>query len=317
MTNKFDKMHGQGNDFIILDRRGVDAPPVSRDAARALADRRFGIGCDQILVIGDSDSADIRMDVLNQDGSPSNACGNGTRCVGDLVMRQSDAERLTVQTGAGILRLWWDAGGVAGVEGSNGARSAGANGTASADENGTGSAGARGEGVIAVDMGPVDTSWRGVPLLEERDTLSVDLGIDGIAHAVCHSLGNPHAVVFVDDAERIDLADIGPRVEGLPLFPERVNFSVASRIREGRFRMRVWERGAGITSACGSGACAVGAAICRRGLGPARNGIVMDGGEVQVEWDPDGGHAVLSGPVTHVFAGELAPAFGRLVGAAS
>ena len=154
-------------------------------------------------------------------------------------------------------------------------------------------------------MGPVSTGWNEVPLAHEADTLAVPLGVDGLDPAICHSLGNPHAVVFVEDAEAVDLATIGPRVETSPLFPQRVNFSVDSQLPDGAFRMRVWERGVGITMACGSGACAVGVAVARSGRGPASNRIVMDGGAVRIDWDETSRHVVMTGPVAHVARGVL------------
>ena len=280
---EFLKMHGLGNDFIIFDWRdagSADGGPasISEAAARRLADRRLGIGCDQILVIRDSGDADIRMDILNHDGSPSGACGNGTRCVADYVMRQTGRENLSIETDGGRLRAW----------------------------NADG-------GEIAVDMGPVATGWRDVPLADEVDTLCVPLGIEGLGDAVCHSLGNPHAVVFVDDAEAFDLPRLGLLAEHAPLFLDRVNLSVVSRIDEATFRMRVWERGVGITMACGSGACAVGVAIVRRGLGPRSNRIVMDGGAVQIDWDEASRHVVMIGPVTYVCQGTLSPELDSLL----
>ena len=267
---EFLKMHGLGNDFIIFDWRRGGVETVSAAAARALADRRRGIGCDQILVIRPSDKADIRMDILNHDGSLSGACGNGTRCVADLVMAEDATGTLSIETDGAMLRAW------------------------RADH-----------GEIAVDMGPVSTGWNEVPLAHEADTLAVPLGVDGLDPAICHSLGNPHAVVFVENAEAVDLATIGPRVETSPLFPQRVNFSVVSQLPDGAFRMRVWERGVGITMACGSGACAVGVAVARSGRGPASNRIVMDGGAVRIDWDETSRHVVMTGPVAHVARGVL------------
>ncbi len=275
---EFLKMHGLGNDFIIFDRRDSGPMQISEAAARRLADRRLGIGCDQILVIRDSAEADIRMDILNHDGSPSGACGNGTRCVADYVMRQTGRQELGIETDGGHLRARFDAG----------------------DQ-------------IAVDMGPVATGWNEVPLADEVDTLRVPLGIDGLGDAVCHSLGNPHAVVFVDDAEAVDLRRLGPLVEHAALFPERVNLSVVSRTGKAAFRMRVWERGVGITMACGSGACAVGVAIVRRGLGPRGNRIVMDGGAVQIDWDEASRHVTMTGPVAYVCQGTLSPELDALL----
>ena len=275
---RFLKMHGLGNDFIIFDWRGGGVDTVSEAAARALADRRRGIGCDQILVIRPSVSADIRMDILNHDGSFSGACGNGTRCVADLVMAEDETAELSIETDGAMLRAW-----------------------------------RAGNGEIAVDMGPVATGWDEVPLAHEADTLAVPLGIDGLDPAICHSLGNPHAVVFVENAEAVDLASIGPMVETSPLFPQRVNLSVVSQLADGSFRMRVWERGVGITMACGSGACAVGVAIARRGLGPRQNRIVMDGGAVQIDWAQATGHVTMTGPVAHVCHGTLSPELDSLL----
>jgi diaminopimelate epimerase len=275
---EFLKMHGLGNDFIIFDWRDSGPPRIDAAAVRHLADRRLGIGCDQILVIRTSANADIRMDILNHDGSLSGACGNGTRCVADYVMRQFGRDDLSIETDAGILRAWH-------VEG----------------------------GEIAVDMGPVVTGWRDVPLAQQADTLHVPLGVEGLGEATCHSLGNPHAVVFVDDAEAVDLARLGPLVEHAALFPERVNLSVVSQIDEAAFRMRVWERGVGMTMACGSGACAVGVAIVRRGLGPRSNRIQMDGGTVQIDWDEASHHVTMTGPVSYVCHGTLSSELDALV----
>ena len=274
----FAKMHGLGNDFVILDWRNDPDRRVPAAAAQRLADRRLGIGCDQILVIRPSQEADIRMDILNQDGSLSGACGNGTRCVADLVMAETGADRISIVTDGGMLSAW-----------------------RAADDQ------------ISVDMGPVFTGWQDVPLAESMDTLHVPLGVAGLPDAVCHALGNPHAVVFVEDAEGLDLARLGPQVEQSSLFPDRVNLSVLSRRDDGSFRMRVWERGVGITMACGSGACASGVAIARRGLGGDVNKIVMDGGAITIAWQRDNGHVVMTGPVAYVASGYLSPEISALL----
>ena len=274
----FAKMHGLGNDFVILDWRNDPDRRVPTAAAQRLADRRLGIGCDQILVIRPSQEADIRMDILNQDGSLSGACGNGTRCVADLVMAETGADRISIVTDGGMLSAW-----------------------RAADDQ------------ISVDMGPVFTGWQDVPLAESMDTLHVPLGVAGLPDAVCHALGNPHAVVFVEDAEGLDLARLGPQVEQSSLFLDRVNLSVLSRRDDGSFRMRVWERGVGITMACGSGACASGVAIARRGLGGDVNKIVMDGGAITIAWQRDNGHVVMTGPVAYVASGYLSPEISALL----
>ena len=277
----FLKMHGLGNDFIVLDARNpANGIPdkIGRVAATRLADRHFGIGCDQILVIRPSTKADILMQILNCDGSDAAACGNGTRCVADLVMRDLGLAELSIETRSGVLQSWREA------------------------EN---------KDHIAVDMGPARLAWDEVPLasdgeMRDQDTLGVDLG--AMVPAVCHSIGNPHAVLFVDDAEAVDLGSIGPKLENHPLFPDRANISFVHQIGPDRFRMRVWERGGGITFACGSGACAVGVAVHRSGRGSRRNEIIMDGGSVFIDWQDDGtlgGRVIMRGPVSYAFDGLL------------
>ena len=274
----FFKMHGLGNDFIVLDARepAKGIPDViSKTAATALADRHFGIGCDQILVIRPSQKADIFLEILNSDGSAAMACGNGTRCVADHIMQEFEQDRLAIETDAGILQSWRS------VENPN---------------------------QISVDMGSAYLDWAAVPLANEANTLSVDLGPLAPVPAVCHSLGNPHAVLFVDDAEAIDLENVAPPLEHHPLFPERANISFAHQIGPNKFRMRVWERGVGITFACGSGACAVGVAVHRSRRGSRKTEIIMDGGSVFIDWQDDGtagGRVIMRGPVAYVFDGIL------------
>jgi len=280
----FVKMHGLGNDFVILDSRGGKQVRVDPAAARLIADRRRGIGCDQILILRDDQKADFFMEILNADGSPSGACGNGTRCVADLVMEAAGLSKVTIATDAGLLHAW------------------------------------RGEtGLVSVDMGPARLAWRDVPLAQEMDTLSVELE-NAPGPAVCHSMGNPHAVIFVDDVMGVDLPALGLRIEHDPLFPERANLSIVSKLEDGVFRMRVWERGVGITLACGSGACAVGVAIARRGLGGYSNTIIMDGGPVQIDWqmpDKEGGKVILTGPVAYSFSGRMEGEVAALLEAAN
>jgi diaminopimelate epimerase len=273
----FVKMHGLGNDFVVLDARGDASSRVGVEAAKAIADRRRGIGCDQILVMRNAENADLFMEILNSDGSHAKACGNGTRCVADLVMTESNTKKVTIATDGGLLAAWRDV-----------------------------------DGLVSVDMGPAFLNWQDVPLASPMDTLCVD--IDGApGPAVCHSMGNPHAVIFVDDVMNVDVPTLGPAIEHAPIFPDRVNVSFVQKIEDGTFRMRVWERGVGITMACGSGACAVGVAIARRGLGGRKNRIVMDGGAVSIDWQEDqqpGGRVIMTGPVAYVcygrFAGRLA-----------
>ena len=283
----FFKMHGLGNDFIVLDARepAKGIPDViSKTAAIALADRHFGIGCDQILVIRPSQKADIFLQILNSDGSAAMACGNGTRCVADHIMQEFEQDGVAIETDAGILQSWRS------VEYPN---------------------------QISVDMGSAYLDWAAVPLANEANTLSVDLGPLAPVPAVCHSLGNPHAVLFVDDAEAVDLDNVGSPLEHHPLFPERANISFAHQIGPDKFRMRVWERGVGITFACGSGACAVGVAVHRSGRGSRNTEIIMDGGSVFIDWQDDGtagGRVIMRGPVAYVFDGILSTNLNGLLG---
>ena len=276
---EFLKMHGLGNDFIVFDARDpANAVPdkISATAARRLADRHFGIGCDQILIIRPSTKADVCMEILNSDGSQASACGNGARCVADFVMLSSSSA-VSIETATSVLLARRDLK----------------------------------TGDIAVNMGPALLGWQDVPLASQMDTLVVDLGPPAPVPAICHSLGNPHAVLFVDDAEAVDLARIGPVLETHPLFPDRANISFVNQIGTNRFRMRVWERGGGITLACGSGASAVGVAAHRAGLSGRMNDIVMDGGMVTIDWQDDGtvsGQVIMQGPIAYVCHGQLSDA---------
>lgn len=266
----FTKMHGLGNDFVVLDLRDGAAAPDA-DVARAIADRRWGVGCDQLILIepADMEGADVRLRFLNSDGSESGACGNGTRCAASVLMRESGVDRLTMETLAGRLE----------------ATSAPA-------------------GWFTVDMGPAHMDWSDIPLAEECDTLQLDIAQGPLVAPAAVNMGNPHCIFFVEDAEDIELAAFGPQIEHHPLFPERTNVEVATVIDRERIRLRVWERGAGITLACGSGACATAVAAVRRGLTDRKVELIMDGGSLTVEWRADN-HVLLTGPVATSFTGML------------
>jgi len=271
MERSFVKMHGLGNDFVIFDAR--DEPlTLNTDQTAMIADRRLGVGCDQILVIRESDMADIGLVILNSDGSEAAACGNGSRCVADLVMRQTGAQELTMDTKGGVIRAW------------------------------------REEDLVTIDMGPARLEWQDIPLREPGDTACVDLGLEGLPPAVCVNMGNPHAVHFVDDAEKIDLPAIGPVAEHHRLFPDRANIEIVSGLGENRLRMRVWERGVGITRACGTGACAVAVAAALTGRTGHDVEVVLDGGSLGITWQEDGpraGHVFMRGPTAKVFEGRM------------
>lgn len=266
----FTKMHGLGNDFVVLDLRDGTAAPDA-DAARAIADRRRGVGCDQLILIEPAimEGADVRLRFLNADGSESGACGNGTRCAASVLMREAEADRLTMETLAGRLEAT----------------------PATAGE-------------FTVDMGPAHLDWRDIPLAEECDTFHLGIALGPLEDPAAVNMGNPHCIFFVEDAEDIELAAFGPQIEHHPLFPERTNVEVATVIDRQRIRLRVWERGAGITLACGSGACATAVAAARRGLADRRVELIMDGGSLTAEWRGDG-HVLLTGPVATSFTGML------------
>ena len=266
----FTKMHGLGNDFVVLDLRdGTPAPDAV--LARNIADRHRGIGCDQIILIepATTDGIDARLRFLNSDGSESGACGNGTRCVAAMLMRAAGRDTLVLETLGGRLRAEQAAG-----------------------------------GLFTVDMGPAQLDWRDVPLVREADTLRLDIALGPLVGPVAVGMGNPHCVFFVDDAEDIELGALGPQIEHHPQFPRRTNVEVATVIDRGRIRLRVWERGAGITLACGSGACATLVAAHRRGLTGRKAELMMDGGALTVEWREDN-HVLLTGPVAVSFTGVI------------
>jgi diaminopimelate epimerase len=266
----FIKMHGLGNDFVLLDLRdGAAAPDVA--AAQAIADRRRGVGCDQLILIEPAamTGADVKLRFLNADGSEAGACGNGTRCAASIVMRESGVEQLAIETAAGRLEATSQRG-----------------------------------GELTVNMGPARFEWRDIPLAEEVDTLHLPIELGPLTDPAAVNVGNPHCIFFVDDAEDIELAMLGPQIEHHPLFPERTNVEAATVIDRGRIRLRVWERGAGITLACGSGACATAVAAVRRGLSDRTVELIVDGGSLAAEWREDG-HVLLTGPVATSFTGML------------
>ena len=268
----FIKMHGLGNDFVVLDARGAPLG-IDEKAARAIADRHRGVGCDQLLILEKprAPGAEVFMRIRNADGGEAEACGNGTRCIAALIMGESGRERAVIETVAGLLE-------------------------------GRAASGGR----IAVDMGEARLHWRDIPLARDCDTLHVPLSLGPLVDPVCTSMGNPHATFFVADAEAIDLAALGPRLERDPLFPERANIGVAQVVSRERLRFRVWERGAGITVACGTGACAALVAAARRGLAERKAELLLDGGPLEIEWRADG-HVVMTGPVAVSFSGTLDP----------
>lgn len=263
----FMKMHGLGNDFVVIDQRGNDTC-VSADLARAIGDRHRGVGFDQLAVLDDVADADIGLTFFNADGSTAGACGNATRCVARFEMARRGIASLTLKTERGLLQAE-DAG----------------------------------RGLTRVNMGAPLLDWRDIPLARATDTL--ELPIDGKPTAT--GLGNPHCTFFVDDAEAIDLASFGPTYEHHDLFPERTNVQIAQLVGENHLRMRVWERGVGVTLASGSSSCATAVAAARRGLTGRQVRIDLDGGRIDIDWRDDG--VWMTGPTAHVFSGHLTPEF--------
>lgn len=261
MSTPFRKMHGLGNDFAIFDAREV-ALAMPAERVRRLADRRRGIGCDQLILMEPSTRADVFMRIFNPDGSEAEACGNATRCVAQLL-----GGAATIETRGGLLTAL-----------------------------------AAGEGVT-IDMGHPRFGWEDVPLAYPMDTADMPVGWGPLERPVGVSMGNPHAVFFVNDVNAIPLEQLGPEIETDPIFPERVNVNVAAVESRTRLRLRVWERGAGLTLACGSGACATYAAARRRGLVDAQATVSLPGGDLVIAETPTGS-LTMTGPVAIAFQGE-------------
>ncbi len=266
----FVKMHGLGNDFVVFDARRR-ALELSADQVRAIANRHTGVGCDQLIIMGPprNGAADVFMRIRNADGSEVEACGNATRCVASVVMKERGADAVVIETVVGLLH-----------------------------------ATASGNDLISVDMGPVRLDWQDIPLARSMDTLHMGIEEGPLRDPVGVNVGNPHAVFFVDDVESIPLETLGPRVEHHALFPARINVEAVQVLSPTRLRMRVWERGTGITLACGTGACAALVAAHRRGLAERTAEIVLDGGTLHIEWNNED-HVIMSGPAATSFTGAL------------
>lgn len=260
MQGRFIKMHGLGNDFVVIDARHH---PVSIDGprARAIADRHRGIGCDQLILLEASDKADVRMRIWNADGAEAQACGNATRCVASLM-----GERATIETAGGLLST----------------RSA--------------------SGLVAVELPPPSCAWEKIPLAYAMDTLNLPVAWEELANPVAVNVGNPHIIFFVEDADAVDLARLGPAIEHDSLFPDRINVNVAQITGPSSIDLRVWERGAGLTLACGTGACATAVAALKRRLVTAPVTVTLPGGDLLVDWQGEG-PITMHGPATEVFRG--------------
>lgn len=274
MELPFTKMHGLGNDFVVIDARpGESWAGFAVDSAwaAAIADRHTGVGCDQLIAMEESPGGreDAFMRIWNADGGEVGACGNAARCVGALLMDERGADAARIRTAGGVLSV------------------------------------SRADGdMVAVDMGAPQFAWDRIPLSRETDTLHLELGRGPLSDPAAASMGNPHATFFVDEVEAVPLAEIGPALESDPLFAEGANIGVARIDGADRMRLRVWERGAGITLACGTAACAAVANAWRRGLARRCMTVAMDGGSLRVDWREDG-RIRMTGPVATSFRGLL------------
>jgi diaminopimelate epimerase len=269
MRIPFVKMHGLGNDFVVLDGRAQSLPVIDGTAAAALSDRHTGIGCDQLILLEPSIRADFRMRIFNSDGGEVESCGNATRAVGLL-----HGSAATIETKGGILQ-------------------------ATPTDNG-----------VSVEMGIPSFEWDRIPLAYAMDTLHLPVGWEELADPTAVNVGNPHVIFFVPDCDTVDLARLGPLIEHDPLFPERVNVNAATITARDAIRLRVWERGAGLTRACGTGACATAIGAMRRGLVDRRVTVTLPGGALVIEWRDDG-QIVMTGGASESFRGTFdAGAFG-------
>ena len=262
----FAKMHGLGNDFVVLDQR-VAPVPLHAALIRAIGDRRRGVGFDQLAEILPGSDADIDLVFWNSDGSTAGACGNATRCIAEQILTEHRSNEISLRTERGRL-----------------------------------TARRRPDGVVEVNMGAPMLDWASIPLREDMDSVSLPIQGDP---AAC-SMGNPHCTFFVDDADAVDLAGRGAAIERHDLFPERTNVQFVQVLSPNRARVRVWERGVGVTLASGSSSCAVLVNAHRRGLMERQATLLLDGGEIEITW-ADNGDVLMAGPTTHVFTGRFSP----------
>jgi diaminopimelate epimerase len=267
----FRKMQGLGNDFVVFDAR-EHAIAMSAPRAKAIADRHFGVGCDTLVLITPGNAeVDASLRFFNADGGEVESCGNATRCVARLLMDERGLFRVKLDSRGGRL-ICSDAG----------------------------------RGLVTVDVGIPKFDWRDIPLAREMDTnnFSIEAGSETIS-ASAVLMGNPHCVLFVADAEAAPVTELGPKLEVHPLFPNRINVEFAQVIDPRHIRMRVWERGVGVTLACGTGACASAVAAVRRGLAGRRVEVELDGGKLNLEWREEDGHMLMTGPAKTVFLGQI------------
>jgi diaminopimelate epimerase len=274
-TISFRKMNGLGNDFVVVDAR-QSALALSPDDVRAIADRKEGIGCDQLIALESSREADVFMRIFNADGGEVGACGNAARCVAALIAAERGRRQVTIETESTVLGAL-----------------------------------VNDDGSVTIDMGAPRLAWNEIPLAEPfHDTRRIELQVGPIDAPVLHSpavvnVGNPHCLFFVDDVEAHDLTRFGPMLEHHPLFPERANISLVQVLAPDALKVRTWERGAGLTRACGTAACAAAVAAARRALAGRKVKVTLPGGDLLIEWRESDGHILMTGPYALDFEGTL------------
>ena len=272
----FRKMNGLGNDFVVLDARSRPIKLGAEDAQQ-IGDRSTGVGCDQVIVMEPSQKADVFIRIFNADGSEVGACGNATRCIALLAAEETGRSQVSVETSAGLLK--------ANVDGSD---------------------------RITIDMGKPRFAWDEIPLAEPfHDTTGIELQIGPVDAPVLHTpsvvnVGNPHAIFWVKDVDLHDLGRFGPLLENHPVFPDRANISLAQVTSSSGLRLRTWERGSGLTKACGTAACAAAVAAARKGLTGRQVTVELPGGVLFIDWTKDD-HILMCGPAELEFEGTLAP----------
>jgi diaminopimelate epimerase len=272
----FRKMNGLGNDFVVLDAR---KHPLTLDAGRiaAIADRESGIGCDQVIALEPSDFADVFMRIWNADGGEVGACGNAARCVAALLAAERGSPHVTIETESGML-------------------------SATIDKH---------DASVTIDMGTPRFEWNEIPLSRPFDDANAielpEVRALGLGAASMVNVGNPHCIFFADDIDAHDLARFGPGLEHDPLFPERANISLAQATGPNSLRLRTWERGAGLTKACGTAACAAAVAAARRGLTGRKVTVTLPGGDLVIDWREADGHVLMTGPFALDYQGTLPP----------
>ena len=267
---RYFKMNGCGNDFVIIDARSRGSLPLSAAQAQAIADRETGLGCDQVIAMERSIRGDAYMRIWNANGGEVGACGNATRCVAWLLMEEGGASSRRIETPAGILY-----------------------------------AERKGENRITVDMGSPLLRWEEVPLARAMDTTQIEFEAGGLSGPGAVSMGNPHVIFFVNDVRAVPIESLGPKVEHDPLFPQRVNVGFAEVRSPTQLRLRTWERGTGLTKACGTGACAAVVAAHRQGRTGRQVEVLVDGGSLEIEWRAGDDRVLMTGPIELESTGEL------------